>query len=174
MNKRIKKKRAKAKVSFKPMSSKALLRKQLTALEKKIKAANSLKNPSKIKGKAGRTAQRKAAQAIKRETKRQYSAAMRTHYLQSIRTPEQYQGKLQERGDYYVAIKKYNEYLNKGLIRESSILDKYETADAFVTTLSKGEMDSLLAEGAIKERHIQQTLAKKAEELERFAKMINF
>lgn len=94
--------------------------------------------------------------------------------LESLRIPEQYQGKLQERGDYYVAIKKYHEYLDKGLIRESSILDKYETADAFVTTLSKGEMDSLLAEGAIKERHIQQTLAKKQEEFERFAKMINF
>lgn len=94
--------------------------------------------------------------------------------LESLRIPEQYQGKLQERGDYYAAIKKYHDYLNKGLIRESSILDKYEAADAFVATLSKGEMDALLAEGAIKERHIQQTLAKKAEEFERFARMINF
>lgn len=49
MNKRIKKKKAKAKVSFKTMSSEALLRKQLTALERQIKAANSLKNPTKIK-----------------------------------------------------------------------------------------------------------------------------
>lgn len=51
MNKRIKKKKTKAKVSFKTMSSEALLRKQLTALEKQIKAANSLKNPTKIKAK---------------------------------------------------------------------------------------------------------------------------
>ena len=65
MNKRIKKKKAKAKVSFKPMSSEALLRKQLAALEKQIKVANSLKNPTKIKGKTDRTAQRKAVQAIK-------------------------------------------------------------------------------------------------------------
>ena len=49
MNKRIKKKKTKAKVSFKTMSGEALLRKQLTALEKQIKAANSLKNPTKIK-----------------------------------------------------------------------------------------------------------------------------
>lgn len=125
-----------------------------------------------------RIAKKKAKNILKQTepfiSAKEIKAISKAKLLESLRAPEQYQGKLQERGDYYAAIKKYHEYINKGLIRESSILDKYESADAFVGTLSRGEMDALLAEGAIKERHIQQTLAKKAEEWEKFAKMINF
>lgn len=53
-----------------------------------------------------RTAQRREAQAIKRETKRQRSVAMRTRYLQSIKTPFQYEGKLSDNSGYYAATKK--------------------------------------------------------------------
>lgn len=125
-----------------------------------------------------RIAKKKAKAILKQEkpfiSAKEIKAISRAKLIDSLRAPEQYQGKLQERGDYYAAIKKYHDYINKGFIRESSILDKYESADAFVKTLSRGEMDALLAEGAIKERHIQQTLAKKAEEFEKFAKMIDF
>lgn len=169
MNKRIKKKKAKAKVSFKPMSSEALLRKQLTTLEKQIKAANSLKNPTKIKGKTDRTAQRKAAQAIKRETKRQYSAAMKTHYLQSIRTPFQYEGKLTDNTGYYAAIKKYNEYIDRGLIKSMSSLDKYETADAFMNILSEREQSDVMR---IANEKAEQIMAREREEAATFAQRI--
>lgn len=110
-----------------------------------------------------RIAKKKAKNILKQEkpmiSAKEIKALGKARLLDSLRTPEKYEGKLKEKGDYYTAIKKYHDYLNKGLIRESSILDKYESADAFVSTLSQGDLKKLLKEGEKKEVLIQQHAA---------------
>lgn len=96
------------------------------------------------KRRTNRTAQRRESQAIKRETKRQRFATMRSHYLETIRTPFQYEGKLTNNAGYYAAIKKYKENISRGLIKPMSTLDKYEAADAFMNTLSEREQSDVM------------------------------
>lgn len=116
-----------------------------------------------------RTAQRKESQAIKRETKRQRSAAMRTRYLQSVKTPFQYEGKLTNNADYYAAIKKYKENIEKGLIKPVSSLDKYEAADAFMNTLSEREQSDIMR---VANEKAEQIMAREREEAATFAQRI--
>lgn len=118
------------------------------------------------KQRTNRSAQRKAMQAIKRETKKQHLIAERTHYLESIRTPFQYEGTLKNNADYYAAIKKYKDYVNRGLIKTVSSLDKYEAADAFMDTLSERERFEVMKIGNEK---AAQMLAREAEEAATFA-----
>lgn len=110
-----------------------------------------------------RIAKKKAKNILKQTepfiSAKEIKAIGKARLIESLRTPEKYEGKLKERGDYYAAIKKYHDYLNKGLIRESSILDKYESAEAFISTLSQGDMRKLLKEGERKEAQIQQHAA---------------
>lgn len=110
-----------------------------------------------------RIAKKKAKNILKQErpliSAKEIKAISKARLIESLRTPEKYEGKLKEKGDYYTAIKKYHDYLNKGLIRESSILDKYESADAFVSTLSQADVNKLLKEGERKEAQIQQHAA---------------
>ena len=116
-----------------------------------------------------RTAQRREAQAIKRETKRQRSAAMRARYLQSVKTPFQYEGKLSDNSSYYAAIKKYKENINRGLIKPMSTLDKYEAADAFMNTLSEREQSDILR---VANEKAEQIMAREREEAAAFAQQI--
>lgn len=71
-------------------------------------------------------------------------AAERELLLKSLRTPHMYEGKLEKNADYYAAIKKYKENINKGLIKPLSTLDKYEAADAFMSTLSQREQSEIM------------------------------
>lgn len=121
------------------------------------------------KRRTNRTAQRKQSQAIKRETKRQHSAAMRTRYLQSVRTPFQYEGKLSDNSGYYAAIKKYKENISKGLIKPLSTLDKYEAADAFMNTLSEREQSDIMR---VANEKAEQIMAREREEAAAFAQQI--
>ncbi len=129
MNKRIKKKKAKAKVSFKPMSSEALLRKQLTALEKQIKAANSLKNPTKIKAKIER---REKTVNVKRN-----------RYLQPVRKPLQYNEHSQKE-EVGALIAKYHDYIDRGIIKPRSFVDNYDQASWMSSIISEPEMKKVL------------------------------
>lgn len=116
-----------------------------------------------------RTAQRKESQAIKRETKRQRSAAMRTRYLQAVKTPFQYEGRLTNNADYYAAIKKYKENIDRGLIKPVSSLDKYEAADAFMNTLSEREQSDIMR---VANEKAEQIMAREREEAATFAQRI--
>lgn len=116
-----------------------------------------------------RTAQRKEAQAIKRTTKRQRSAAMRARYLQAVKTPFQYEGKLKDNAGYYAAIKKYKENINRGLIKPMSTLDKYEAADAFMNTLSEREQSDVMR---VANEKAEQIMAREREEAATFAQRI--
>ena len=116
-----------------------------------------------------RTAQRREAQAIKRETKRQRAAAMRTRYLQAVKTPFQYEGRLTNNADYYAAIKKYKENIERGLIKPTSSLDKYEAADAFMNTLSEREQSDIMR---IANEKAEQIMAREREEAATFAQRI--
>lgn len=116
-----------------------------------------------------RTAQRKEAQAIKRTTKRQRSAAMRARYLQVVKTPFQYEGKLKDNAGYYAAIKKYKENINRGLIKPMSTLDKYEAADAFMNTLSEREQSDVMR---VANEKAEQIMAREREEAATFAQRI--
>lgn len=117
-----------------------------------------------------RTAQRREAQAVKRETKRQRSAAMRTRYLQAIKTPFQYEGKLKDNAGYYAAIKKYKENIERGLIKPMSTLDKYEAADAFMNTLSEREQSDIMR---VANEKAEQIMAREMEEAAAFSQRIS-
>lgn len=116
-----------------------------------------------------RTAQRREAQAAKRESKRQHSAAMRTRYLQAIKTPFQYEGKLKDNAGYYAAIKKYKENIERGLIKPMSTLDKYEAADAFMNTLSEREQSDVMR---VANEKAEQIMAREMEEAAAFSQRI--
>lgn len=117
-----------------------------------------------------RTAQRKEAQAIRREAKRQRSAAMRTRYLQAVKTPFQYEGKLKDNAGYYAAIKKYKENIERGLIKPMSTLDKYEAADAFMNTLSEREQSDVMR---VANEKAEQIMAREMEEAAAFSQKIS-
>lgn len=125
-----------------------------------------------------RIAKKKAKAALKQIkpliSAKELKALSKRKVLDSLKVPEQYQGKLTTRGEYWSAIKKYHDYMNKGLIRESSILDKYENADAFTENLSQGELKKLLQEGATKEAHIQAALEQKRARMEEEMHLIDF
>lgn len=96
-----------------------------------------------------RIAKKKAKNILKQEkpfiSAKEIKAASKTRLIESLRSPQMYEGKLKSNADYYAAIKKYHDYVNRGLIKESSILDNYASADAFYETLSKGEqMDVMM------------------------------
>lgn len=116
-----------------------------------------------------RTAQRKKSQAIKREIKNQEIAASRSRYLESVRTPFQYEGRLTNNAGYYAAIKKYKENISRGLIRPMSTLDKYEAADAFMNTLSEREQSDVMR---IANEKAEQIMAREREEAATFTQRI--
>ena len=92
---------------------------------------------------------KKKAKAILAQQKpvisaKEIKAISRARLIESLRGPQMYEGKLKHNADYYAAIKKYHDYVNRGLIKESSNLDKYNTADAFYETLSKGEQTDVM------------------------------
>lgn len=107
-------------------------------------------------------------------SKREQKILAKSKVLESLRTPEKWEGRLQNEGQYYQAIKKYKDYINKGLIRESSILDKYESAENFVSTLSEGEIKSLLKEGDTKNELIMEHRAAREQARWDQYKNINF
>lgn len=132
---------------------------------------NEIKKAKKIlkKKRAERAAQRKEFQAIQREIKKQREAAMRSRYLQAIRTPYQYEGKLSDNASYYAAIKKYKENINRGLIKPMSTLDKYEAADAFMNTLSEREQSDVMR---VANEKAEQIMAREREEAATFTQRI--
>lgn len=96
-----------------------------------------------------RIAKKKAKNLLKQDkpiiSAKEIKAIGKTRLMESLRSPQMYEGKLKNNADYYATIKKYHEYVNRGLIKESSILDNYESADAFYQTLSKEEqMDVMM------------------------------
>lgn len=121
------------------------------------------------KRRTNRTAQRKQSQAVRREAKKQRSAAMRTRYLQTVKTPFQYEGKLKDNAGYYAAIKKYKENIERGLIKPISTLDKYEAADAFMNTLSEREQSDVMR---IANEKAEQIMAREREEAATFTQRI--
>lgn len=93
-------------------------------------------------------------------------AAEKELLLRSLRTPHMYEGKLEDNASYYAAIKKYKEYVDRGLIKPSSNLDKYDVADAFYSTLSTSEQMEVMQAGIEKAEEI---MAREREEAATFA-----
>lgn len=95
-----------------------------------------------------RIAKKKAKNILKQTTPfisaKEMKAISKARLLESLRTPHMYEGKLEKNADYYAAIKKYKENINKGLIKPMSTLDKYEAADAFMNTLSQREQSEIM------------------------------
>lgn len=96
-------------------------------------------------------------------------AAQRDLLLKSLRTPRMYEGKLENNADYYAAIKKYKENINKGLIKPLSTLDKYEAADAFMTSLSQREQSDIMR---VANEKAEQIMEREREEAATFTKRI--
>lgn len=98
-----------------------------------------------------RTAQRKEAQAIKRITKRQHSVALKTRYLQSIKTDNlqpvrtsfQYDEHSQKE-EVGALIAKYHDYVDRGIIKPRSFVDNYDQASWMSSILTEPEMKKVL------------------------------
>lgn len=103
------------------------------------------------KRRTNRTAQRKQSQATKRIAKRQRSVAMRTHYLQSIktnnlqpmRTSFQYD-EHSEKEEVGALIAKYHDYVDRGIIKPRSFIDNYDQASWMSSILTEPEMKKVL------------------------------
>lgn len=86
-------------------------------------------------------------QRAKREEKRQQKRALRTasqiRASETLRAPRSRPMITPDtNADYYAVIKKYHDYIDRGLIKPSSNLDKYEAANEFLDTLDmRGRVD---------------------------------
>lgn len=92
------------------------------------------------------------------ETRRERLARQKMELLPKLRqnvSTEGYHNK------QYAAIKKYKEYISKGLIKESSVLDKYEASESFLNTLSENELEDYMNEATKKGEELKaQSLAR--------------
>ena len=97
------------------------------------------------RNRTNRTVQRKQAQTIKREAKRQRSAEMRVVYLQSLRTSSpKYYDEHSQKEEVGALIAKYKDYVSKGIIRPRSFVDNYEQASWMSSILTEPEMKKVL------------------------------
>lgn len=92
------------------------------------------------------------------ETRKQRLARQRAELLPKLRVQTSTEG---YHNKQYAAIKKYKEYVDKGLIKESSVLDKYEASESFLQTLSKKEFEDYMREANKKGEELKaQSLAR--------------
>ena len=105
----------------------------------------------KKRKRTNRTAQRKASQAIKRDVKRQRSAVLKAHYLQSIKTNNLQPVRITPQYDEHsqkeevgALIAKYHDYIDRGIIKPRSFVDNYDQASWMSSILSEPEMKKVL------------------------------